>query len=231
MNRARLSLPLLTVAAALALGGCKTMPQASGGAPVKLEDLIRQIKSDIGQYNAYAAAHAADAPLNTACGGKVDLTIKAVTVTVTTVSKVSQDGSLGAEVAPVAVLKLSGGVARGAADESTQTLNFTLEPVTNATAAAAPETGPPSRLYAVLRDLRESLLRASNATPCLRFPQKDQDNSVEFAFQATRTTTTSFGVNLYIFAAGGSRSRETVAANTIKINFEGGGSSFLEVVP
>ena len=221
---------LLLLVPALALAGCATLRQRPPpGEPVQLEDLIRQIKSDVGQYNDYAAAHAADAPLNTACGGKVDLRITRVAVSVTTVSKSSQGGSVGAEVSPMPFVKLGGGAAAGSARESSQVLSFTLEPMPGAAPGVRP-AGPPSQLYAVLTDLRQSLLKASDATPCLRFPKDGQDNSVEFAFQATRSSSTSFGVNLMIFAIGGNTSRERTAAHTIKINFEGGGgSSFFEV--
>jgi hypothetical protein len=218
---------LFLLVPALALTGCATLSKAPPGEPVKLEELIRQIKSDIGQYNDYASAHAADAPLNTACGGKVDLTIKAVTVKVTTLSRTSEGGSIGASVAPAAFVGLSGGVSGASERESSQVLTFTLEPVAN-TAAAVPESGPPSQLYTVLRDLRESLLRASNATPCLRFPRDGQNNTIEFAFQATRSSSVSAGVNLLIFAIGGSRGRERTAAHTVKIAFEGGGGQFFE---
>ena len=227
MTRAALFAPALGLAA-FALSACATLSRAPAPQPVRLEELIRQIKSDIGQYNGYASAHAADAPLNTACGGKVDLTIKAVTVKVTTTSRTSEGGSIGASVAPAAFVSLSGGASRALARESSQVLTFTLEPVANSTAASV-EPAPPSRLYTVLRDLRESLLRASNATPCLRFPRDGQNNTIEFAFQATRSSSVSAGVNLLIFSAGASRGRESAAAHTIKIAFEGGGGQFFEV--
>ena len=218
--------PML-LAPALPLSGCATLSKAPPGEPVRLEELIRQIKSDIGQYNEYASTHADDAPLNTACGGKVDLTIKAVTVAVTTVSRASEGGSIGASVSPAAFVGLSGGASRASARESSQVLTFTLEPVPDSPAAAR-ESGAPSQLYTVLRDLRESLLRASNATPCLRFPRDGQNNTIEFAFRATRSSSLSAGVNLLIFSAGATRGRESGAAHTIKIAFEGGGGQFFE---
>ena len=200
------------------------MSQPTGQA-VPLEELINQIKSDIGQYNKYAADHAADAPLNNACGGKIDLTIKAVTVTVTTVAKSSEGATAGAEVSPVAFLKLSAGGGLSSAQENSQVLNFTLVPASPAASVTSENAPRPSQLLAVLTNLRESLLRSSAATPCLRFPEKDQENSVEFGFTATKSSTTSVGVNLWIFAVGYNRGSERTAAHTVKIAFEGAGQA------
>lgn len=110
---------------ALALCGCVT-PGQGGGQPVALEDLIRQIKSDIGEYNDYAKAHAGDAPLNTACGGKVNLKITTATINVTTSAKLTEGATAGAEVSPTPFLKLglSGGVGRELGNS--QTLTFTV---------------------------------------------------------------------------------------------------------
>ena len=199
------------------------------GPPVTVEDLIRQIKHDIGEYNDYAARHASDDRLNTACKGKIDLTIKSVTVSVTTKAKTSEGATAGAEVAPAAFLKLaaSGGVSRSV--ENSQVLSFTLVPVhPDATKMSAESLPPQSQLGSVLSNLRESLLRASDTEPCLRFPEKDQDNSVEFGFEAVHGANASAGINLFIFAIGASHGRERTAAHTIKIQFEGEGQSFIQ---
>lgn len=212
---------LATFAGALSLSACAT-PRIPAGDAVPLEQVIRQIKNDIGQYNGYALAHADDVPLNNACGGKIGLTIKSVTVSVTTATKATEDGSLGAEISPVATMKLgvSGGLA--SSRESSQVLTFTLVPVGPQGAAAQ---GNPSALYSALTNLRESLLRASDTTPCLRFPSEDQENTLEFGFTATRSATTSAGINLFIFAIGYSRGSERTAAHTITIGFEGQGQA------
>lgn len=221
---------IISTLCALSLCGCVTSIQG-GGQPVALEDLIRQIKSDIGEYNDYAKAHAGEAPLNNACGGKVNLKITAATVTVTTSAKLTEGATAGAEVSPLPFLKI--GVAGGAGREfgNSQTLSFTVVPVSSdgngeaAALAASQESRPRSQLYGVLTNLRESLLKASDKTPCLRFPDEGQDNSIEFGFSATRSQSMGGTINLYIFALGTNRSSERSAAHTIKIAFEGDGST------
>lgn len=211
-----------TIASVLALSGCVTTNRPAGKA-VALEDLVRQIKSDVGQYNAYAAEHAKDAPQNNVCGGKIDLTISSVGVSVTTVTKRSSGSTLGAEVAPVAFVKVgvSGGVSQSL--ENSQVLSFTLVPVSSQDSAS--EVMQPSQLFLTLKNLRESLLKSSDKTPCFRFPQKDQDNSVEFGFVATDSTNLGGGVNLFFFSFGVSRNNEYSAANKITIKFTGEGQA------
>lgn len=208
---------------ATAVSGCTTTPVIAGE-PIKLEDVIRQIKKDVGEYNAYAAQHAADARLDTACRGQVDLTIKTVTVSVTTASKTNQGVTAGAELAPLAFFSKAGANAGYAVgNESTQVLTFTLEP----TAAQGTQlTATPSRLYLALRNLRESLLNASDTEPCLRFPKTGQKNTLEFGFTASRKMTAGGGVNLIIFALGASASDERISAHKISIGFEGAGEAF-----
>lgn len=87
--------------------------------------------------------------------------------------------------------------------------------------ATLQESRPHSQLYGVLTNLRESLLRASDKTPCLRFPKEKQDNTVEFGFSATRSRSSGGLINFYVFALGANRSSERTAAHTIKIAFEG----------
>jgi len=206
---------------ALALSACQTtnVPQ---GQQLTLEEVIRQIKSDVGQYNGYALQHADDAKLNNACGGKIDLTIKSVTVSVTTVTKESESGTLGAEVSPNAILKIGANAGTGQSFENSQTLTFTLVPVPGGTAPVSPQN---SQLYLALKNLRESLLAASDTVPCLRFPPEDQENTLEFGFTETRSNSVGGAVNLFIFAIGGSRDSENTAAHTITIGFEGAGQA------
>ncbi len=219
------------LAGALALSGCIT-PSVPTGTTVPLEELIRQIKSDVGQYNAYAAEHINDAPLNTACGGRINLAVKAITVSVTTSAKQEQSGTIGAEVTPFPFLKLGGSGGMGRGFENSQNLTFTVIPVSPGSAPSAAgqqDALPPSQLLTVLRGLRESLLKASDKTPCLTFPTaEDQENSVEFGFTATKTNSVGGSVNLFIFAIGGSRSNERTAAHTITIAFVGTGVSFVQ---
>ena len=213
------------LACALTVSGCASMSARPSGPPATLEEVIRQIKSDVGEYNQYAKDNLNAVPLNTACGGKIDLTISSVTVSVTTVTKASEGATLGAEVSPNAFVKLGASGGRGMATESTQGLTFKLAPSPDGSAQHQPRLSH-SQLFVALRDLRESLLRASDATPCLHFPdKKDQENTLEFGFTATRTTTMSAGVNLFIFAIGYNRGSERTAANTIKIGFEGVGQA------
>lgn len=211
---------LATIVGAVSLSACATTRIPAGDA-VPLEQVIRQIKNDIGQYNAYALAHANDAPLNNACGGKISLTIRSVTVSVTTATKATEGGSLGAEISPAATVKLgvSGGLA--SSRESSQNLTFTLVPV----GTQATVQGQSSALYTALTNLRESLLRASDTAPCLGFPTEEQENTLEFGFTATRSATTSAGINLLIFAVGYNRGSDRTAAHTITIGFEGQGQA------
>jgi hypothetical protein len=218
------------IAAILTLSGCATMGAPPAGPPVTVEELIRQIKHDIGEYNDYAVSHANDAELGTACKGKVDLTIKSVTVSVTTKAKTSQGSTAGAEVAPTAFLKLAASGAIGRSVENSQVLSFTLEPIPlteEQLRAGFQAPIPQSQLGSVLSNLRESLLRASDTKPCLHFPEKDQDNSVEFGFEAVRNSSVTGGINLWIFAIGHTRASERTAAHSIKIQFEGSGQSFV----
>lgn len=210
------------LAGALSLSACATT-RVPPGDPVPLENLIRQIKRDIGEYNNYALKAANEDPLDNACKGKIDLTIKSVVVSVTTSAKISEGVTAGAQLQPEAFLKIgvSGGL--GKVLGNSQVLTFGLEPVSKEGLEIAAQ---PSQLYLVLTNLRESLLKAGDTTPCLKFPDKDQKNSVEFGFTATNTSSASLGVNLFIFALGASHSDERVAAHKITINFVGEGQSF-----
>lgn len=210
------------IAGALSLSACIT-PNVQRGEPVPLEDLIRQIKKDIGEYNAYAADHANDSHLPNACRSKIDLTVKAVTVSVTTSAKITEGQTAGAQVQPEAFLKIgvSGGL--GSSLTNSQVLTFTLEPVTLADGRSI--ATQKSQLFHVLTNLRESLLRSGDTTPCLKFPEKDQKNNVEFGFTATKSSTASVGVNLFIFSLGASRGDERTAAHKITIAFSGEGQA------
>lgn len=210
-----------SAACALVLAGCQTT-SIPKGEQVRLEDLIRQVKSDIGQYNAYAEQNAGAVPGNDACGSKIDLRIKSVTVSVTTITKESGGGSIGAEIAPSAILTVGASAAGGRSLQNSQVLTFTLVPVAS---PSGPVPSQKSQLYSALRDLRESLLRASDTTPCLGFPASDQENSLEFGFTASRNTTVGGSINLFIFAIGAERSSERTAAHTITIGFEGKGQA------
>lgn len=212
----------VALASALFLSGCATLSGKSGE-PVPLEDVIRQIKKDIGEYNAYAAQHANDPALPNACKGKIDLTIKSVTVAVTTSAKITEGVNAGAQVQPESFLKLgvTGGLGRSLTNS--EVLTFTLEPVSLADGRAV--AAQPSELFHVLTNLRESLLRSGDTTPCLKFPDKDQKNSVEFGFTATKSANAGFAVNLFIFSLGASRGDERTAANKITIAFNGEGQA------
>lgn len=215
---------LATLAGALWLSACATT-KGPVGDPVPLEDLIRQIKKDIGEYNAYAAQHANDPALPNACRGKIDLTVKGVTVSVTTASKITQGVTAGAQVQPEAFLKI--GVTGGASSNvgNSQVLTFNLVPQTLADGRSL--AAQPSQLFHVLTNLRESLLRSGDTTPCLKFPEeeKEQKNSVEFGFTATKGKTGGFSVSLFIFSLGASHSDERTAAHKITIAFTGEGQA------
>lgn len=209
------------LAGALSLSACNTF-SAPVGEPVPLEDLIRQIKKDIGEYNAYAAAHANDPALPNACKGKIDLTVRAVTVSVTTASKITEGVNAGAQVQPEAFLKV--GVTGGASSNvgNSQVLTFNMVPETLADGRSV--AAQPSQLFHVLTNLRESLLRSGDTKPCLKFPaEKDQKNSVEFGFTATKGSSSGISVNLFIFSLGASRGDERTAAHKITIGFTGEG--------
>lgn len=212
---------LATFAGALSLSACAT-PRIPAGDAVPLEQVIRQIKNDIGQYNGYALKAAKENPLDNICKGKIDLTIKTVTVSTTTVTKTNEGGTLGAEISPNAVLKLGASGGLGSSRENSQVLTFTLVPVP---ARDLVVSGEGSNLYLALKNLRESLLAAGDAEPCLRFPPGDQENTLVFGFTASRSATTSAGINLFIFAIGYSRGSERTAAHTITIGFEGQGQA------
>ncbi|MGE3692856.1 MAG: hypothetical protein AB7F98_15890, partial [Novosphingobium sp.] len=66
---------------------------------------------------------------------------------------------------------------------------------------------------------RRSMQAASNQTPSLGFP-KQQDNSIEYGFTATKRKSFGAKIEFLIFTLGGTTKQTDTAQNTVKINFE-----------
>jgi hypothetical protein len=210
------------------LGGCTSMSDARPRAnlTVPAEDVIRTIKKDLDNYARYEVSTAADAPLPNACRGQVNLHVAAVTVSLTTLTERSQSGEVGVEV-PI------GGIALGASGSGSKTrtnsqaLTFTLVPAVNAASVAPPPEPEAGSFYGVLRGLRESLLRASDTTPCLRFPDDKQDNTIEFGFTVTKEQGMGGKISFLIFSLGAERKSSEAVGNTITVSFVGEGQSMM----
>lgn len=186
---------------------------------------MRQIKHDLAQYAAYEASLADMEPLPTACRGEVNFKVTSVAVALTTVIEVSSSGEAAAEI-PIGGITLGPSGSYGRTRNSSQTISFTVVPVPDEGSAAAAVVPPePGSFYAVLRGLRESLLKASDTRPCLSFPEADkQENSIEFGFTVTRDRSAGGKISFLIFSLGAERKSSQAVGNTVTVSFVADGS-------
>ena len=211
---------------ALALSGCATMPNGATNDTEPLDKILNRIKTDLAGYNAYAAAHANDEPLNNACSGRVKLDVSGVALQLATVTEKSVGGSLGAEV-PIGSITLGLGGSRKYSTKNSQTLKFKLVPAPLASKdfakyATLDNQGPFAK---ALINLRESLLKSSGNEPCFTFPSGDDDNSVEFGFNVVREKGGEGKISFLIFSIGGAKSSSRDVGNTVTVKFTGQGSA------
>lgn len=181
---------------------------------------MRRIKQDLAQYAAYEASTSGLDPLPSVCRGQINFRVTAVTVALTTVTEVSSSGEAGAEI-PIGGITLGPSASYGRTRNSSQTISFTVEPKPDEGLAGAAVVPPePGSFYAVLRGLRESLLKASDTKPCLRFPAADkQENSIEFGFTVTRDWSAGGKISFLIFSLGAERKSSQAVGNTVTVNF------------
>lgn len=215
------------------LGGCATLTKGGAGKPdgtAPAEAVIREVKQDLGSYFAYQA-QAAQAPAQqNPCGGKVNFNVTAVTVNLTTVTKITNEGTAEAEV-PIGGVTLGPSGSYSRSGKSSQSLSFTLVPADNV-AAGDLRSPRPNSFDAVLRSLRESMLRASDTPPCFKFPDpKDQDNSIEFGFTVTRDSSAGGKISFLIFSLGATHSRSREAAHTVTVKFQAAPDTMLTPPP
>jgi hypothetical protein len=218
----------LIAATALALSGCATMPRGATTDTEPLDKILNRIKADLAGYNAYAAAHANDEPLNNVCNGSVKLDVSGVALQLATVTEKSLGGTLGAEV-PIGPVTLGLGASRKYSTKNSQTLNFKLVPAPLSRAdvvqlAPLENQGPFAK---ALIELRESLLKSSGNAPCFTFPDGDDDNSIEFGFNVIREKGGEGKISFLIFSIGGEKSSSRDVGNTITLKFTGKGSAMM----
>ncbi|MFN3748659.1 MAG: trypco2 family protein [Sphingorhabdus sp.] len=219
---------LFITAAMLGLAGCQTMPRGATTDTEPLDKILNRIKADLTGYNAYAAAHANDEPLNNACNGSVKLEVTGVALQLATVTEKSVGGSLGAEV-PIGPVTLGLGASRKYSTKNSQTLNFKLipSPLTRAEVAQLSPIENQGPFSKALIELRESLLKSSGNTPCFTFPDGDDDNSIEFGFNLVREKGGEGKISFLIFSIGGENSSSRDVGNTITVKFTGKGSAMM----
>jgi uncharacterized protein YceK len=224
------SILLVTVSVATLLSGCASIRNGPEFGTVKVEDVVRQIKTDINRYNVYAANVANDPPLSNACGGRVNFKISSVSVGLTTVTERSSSGTAGAEI-PIGPIKIGASGGLSASRKQSQTLKFKFIPKEandSGNGSWKAVTDDEGGFTSVLINLRESLIKASDQKPCFTFPAADkQDNSIEFGFTVARGSTTGGKISFLIFNLGGERKFSRQASNTVTVSFKADEGSLL----
>ena len=224
---------LTAVSVATSLSGCTSIRNGPELGTVKVEDVVRQIKTDINRYNLYAANVANDPALPNVCEGRVNFKISSVSIGLTTVTERSSNGTAGAEI-PIGPIKIGASGGLTASKKQSQTLKFKFIPKeaeakNSGNGSWKAVTDDEGGFTSVLINLRESLIKASNQTPCFTFPAADQqDNSIEFGFTVARGSTSGGKISFLIFNLGGERKFSQQAGNTVTVSFkaEKGSSSF-----
>lgn len=224
-------LVVCALSSALFLSGCLTSGRNVIVGKVSAEDVMRQIKFEVLQYNEYAQSHKDDAPLKNACKGKLDLEISSVKIVLTTVTDDKAKTTVGASVPIGTFATASPSLGLSSELKNTQTVSFTIFPTASDSSIAQ---APPKDKWeglpikASLQQFRESLLRASDQPPCftLEHPdQKPQDNSYQAAFVVTKSVEPGATLKFLIFSLGASASTQQEASNTITVTFKGTGTS------
>ena len=99
--------------------------------PLTVEDVVGQIKKELGEYNAFVARNPVDPPDNAVCGGNVEFEVTGVTVELATTTQRTSSGKVGAEI-PIGPVTLSGGGSGSKGQKNSQSLNFTFYPAKTA---------------------------------------------------------------------------------------------------
>lgn len=179
---------------------------------------MRAIKADMNDYSLYEASVANDAALPNACKGKINFHVSSVSIQLETKTSVTTSGNASVEL-PVGGAKLGGSGSASNAEASTQTVSFKLEPKAAQVGLAnvpAPKAGS---FYAVLRGLREALLKASDAEPCFTFPKEKQENTIKFGFTVTEDKSAGGKISFLIFSLGAERKDSNAYGNTVTVAF------------
>lgn len=90
----------------------------------------------------------------------------------------------------------------------------------------SPFEGTP--IAAALKQVRESLLSASNATPCLTFDppnKKDQANNITIGFTVTKSKLGKFQFSIFSIGPSVQSQSQTSIGHTIKVTFKGSGKA------
>ncbi|MFM0265077.1 hypothetical protein [Paraburkholderia sediminicola] len=208
------------------LAACPTVPQ-NEGEPARVADVIKQIKADLGAYQAYDSVASAAKPLDDACKGIVGFYIDNVKVSLTTQTDDTVTGT-GSATLPVGAATLSPSVSGSHERKGTQTLTFSLYPkVEPAPSTLQSMPGPiDSDKYPIassLQRLRDGLLEASQAKPCVSLsPASGTDSGGTFVFGFTVINQLSVGGTLkfVIFSLGATNTTQRQASNTITVTFK-----------
>jgi len=195
--------------------------------PLTVEDVVGQIKKELGEYNAFVARNPVDPPDNAVCGGNVEFEVTGVTVELATTTQRTSSGKVGAEI-PIGPVTLSGGGSGSKGQKNSQSLNFTFYPAKTASQNGMWSEGQVlTGFAAVLAELRTSLSKAAAKGPCFSFgPEDKQKNSIKFGFTVTRDRGGSAGISFLIFKIGGEKKKSDEASNSVTIAFTGTGTAF-----
>lgn len=226
---------LLLCPVILVVAACKTytVPQ-NEGAPTGVAAVVRQIKADLAKYQDYSAKTSTDKALPNACNGIVGFDIDNVKVSLTTQSDDTSTvkGSLALPVGPVTF-----GPGLGASREikGTETMTFVLYPDVVATPTPVTAAGTEAidsdqyPIAASLQRLRNGLLDASDAKPCMRLvpspdatigAPKDPGGTFAFGFAVINKGTSDSSLKFVIFSLGATTAAERQVGNTITVTFK-----------
>lgn len=200
--------------------------------PVTVEDVLKQIKQEVADYNAYASRNpiVLDQRSPTACKGDVRFSISSIAVSLATSTERSTTGNASAEV-PLGPVTLSGSGGRSSSRKNSQTLKFKFLPAEGAKGGIGTWSNdvPIQGLTAVLANLRTSMAKASELEPCFTFPPLDkQENSIEFGFTVTRGGSGGFKLSFLFFTIGAEKKKTDQSINTITVAFKAEGSALVD---
>lgn len=217
-------------AAAVGLSGCVTLPH-NEGAPAPISAVVSSIKSDLEAYQNYDAAASLEPPLNDACHGVVGFAIESVKVSLTTMVDDSVTGN-GSAVLPVPGATFGPSMSATRDVKGTQTLTFALYPkpeLSKAEVLAAQRIDAEKYpIAAHLKALREGLLDASRAKPCMSLvPPAGADGKVNdpggtfaFGFTVTNQATAGGTLKLVIYSLGASGTSQSQFGNMVTVTFK-----------
>lgn len=218
------------LALAIGVSGCATVPR-NEGAPAKISDVVGALKRDLDVYQKYDAVTSMEAPLNDACHGVVGFSIESVKVALTTSIDNSVAGN-GSAVLPVPGATFGPSMSLSHDEKGTQTLTFSLYPKTEVGSEDVQTVREiDSGRYPIaanLKALREGLLEASRAKPCMALiPPADAAGKVNdpggtfaFGFTVTNQATAGSTLKLIVYSLGATGSSQSQIGNTVTVSFK-----------